>query len=252
MRITALLAGVTLLAGAAHAQYDRGYGYGHGSITTNCEQVRNDNRLAGALVGAVIGGVAGGAIGNNLGDDDDHYYYRRNHYRGYHGYRGHRGYRHHRRHYGYHHRKNDNDGEVIAGAVIGALVGGVAGSELAGSQTDCNPRVYGNVAPPTRQAYGRGWSEPRPVAVRDPYANARDPYAGVPDPYANAPDPYARNGDLYGGRDYGEDVHYEEPYQGSGRECRTVTRVTTLPSGEQLREDTQACRDTPNDDWALQ
>ena len=126
---------------------------------------------------------------------------------------------------------------MIAGALIGAIIGGVAGSELAASNTDCNPRVYGNVPPPTRNPYGRGWNEPRPIA-HDPYADQ----------------------DLYGGRDYkdrqyedyAEPSRYEERYPRTGRECRTVTRVTTLPSGEQLREDAQACRNSPNDDWALQ
>lgn len=234
MRIVAMfaVAGV-LAAGTASAQrydtYDRyDYGYAPPSVSNNCEKIKGEQRLAGALVGGVLGGVAGGAIGNNI-DDDDHYYRHGRYHRGYRGYHR-RGY--HRRGH-YHGGDGDNSGEVVAGAVIGAIVGGIAGAAIADDGVDCRPQVYDGVPPPTRQPYGVGWEErPRPIS--------HDPHAG----------------DLYGGPrergydDYAERTRYEPREQ--GRECRTVTRITTLPNGEQLREDTQACRDTPYDDWAVQ
>lgn len=228
MRKFALIAGLTAfaMAGAAHAQYHSPYGQ---APTTNCERVKNDQRLAGALVGGVIGGVAGGAIGNNI-DNDGHYYGH-----GYRGYRGHRGYRHrgYGRHRGYHHG-GDNDGEVIAGALIGALIGGVAGAELATSDTDCRPQIYQGVPAPTRDPYGPGWNEPQSVSA-DPFG--RDLYGGQNDRRYERPQ---------------EEPRYSPPPREYGRECRVVTRETTLPDGQRIREETQACRESPNDDWALQ
>lgn len=245
MRLIALLAGSALLAGAANAQYRDYERHGVYGAQSHCETVRKENRVGGAIAGALIGGLAGGAIGNNVEDGDRGWYRGR-------GYRGHR-----RWHYD---RGNGNSDEVAAGAIIGAIIGGVAGSEIASSNTRCATRTYGSVPPPTRSAHGTGWESPRPVYT-DPHA-ARDLYGGRDyDRYEDG-----RINDFnyeretrgyrvghtdgrYDDRDYG----YEDDYRSDGgRECRTVTRTTTLPSGEPLREDVQACRDHPNDDWALQ
>ena len=202
----------------------------------NCEAAKRQNQTAGGLVGAVAGGLIGAAIAD---DGDNHHRHRRHRYsrgwdRGYgYGYRGHRG-----------HRGNDND--QLAGAVIGAIVGGVAGSAIAGSGTDCNTQrvyapqqrvnQYGNmqVAPPTRQATGPGWSN---------NAAARPVYSGT---YSQNQAYDVRAGEeLYGGSpSYGATTTgYNAGYGSAGYdtgECRTVYRDRYV-NGRQVSEPATAC-----------
>ena len=218
------------LATAASAQgygYDRDYhdGYGHDArsasahgqqrANSRCRDARDDQQLAGALVGGVLGAVAGGLIADNNTDDDGHHYYRRGRgygYNGYHGYRGYRGYG-RRGGYGY---SDGNDGEVAAGVILGALVGGLAGSELAKNSVNCDTQwKYDDVPPPTRSAYGPGWGNaPQPVSAPARYGDRDQPLHGGP--------------------------------QGDGaiRDCEEVWRETRLPDGRVVREQVMACRST--------
>lgn len=206
--LAGLTAGATILAAApATAQswgYDQGYGTGYGyaapTHTDNCRKIRNEQRLVGGLIGGVAGAALGGALADD--DDDDHYHRR--------GWRG-RGY--HHRHYRYHHY-DDDDGDQVAGIVIGALVGGLAGSELAGAASgDCEPWRYADVPPPTRQAYGYGWEGPVEVRSTGGYSD-----------------------NLYGGQATARD-------DSRVRDCELVWRETRLPDGRLVREQVEACRD---------
>ena len=232
--LTAAALGLSL-AGAAAAQ---GYGYsdyGHdrpdyrGNSTysvDHCAKQKRDGRTSGAIVGGLIGAVAGGAIGNNIDNDDRHY---RRGYRGHRGYYGYRG-------YGRRHHKNSNSGNVAAGAVIGGLLGAVAGSEVGKNNVNC--RTYHDsipsrgyrgyqgdpsIAPPTRQP----WPEQtRSYPVSQPSSDnraIRSYPAPAQRPQANWPE--YESDDLYGGR---------EP-------CETLTRVTRLPDGREIREQVQNC-----------
>ncbi len=221
------------LAGAASAQgygYSD-YGYGHNDYRAkapyavdHCAKQKRDGQTGGAIVGGLIGAVAGGAIGNNI-DNDDHYYRR--------GHRGYRGYgygyrpRHHR------HRKNDNSGNVAAGAIIGGLIGAVAGSEVGKKNVNCRTyhdsiplhgyRGDPSIAPPTRQP----WPEQtRSYPVSQPTTAPRSvrTYPAPPRSQTEFPD-YGRSDDLYGGR----------------QQCETLTRVTRLPDGREIREQVQDC-----------
>ncbi len=196
--LAGLTAGATMLAAApATAQswgYDQGDRYGAPTHIDACRETRNEQRLIGGLIGGVAGAALGGALAED--DDDDRYY-------GHHGRRGGRYYR--------YHDYDDNGGDEVAGIVIGALIGGLAGSELAGSASgNCEPWRYGEVPPPTRQASGYGWEGP--VEVRRT--------AGYSD-------------DIYGGARDDSRV----------RDCELVWRETRLPDGRLVREQVEACRD---------
>jgi len=218
-RLCFLAIGVSLAApalGTAHAQgyWDepsRGYA---GAPVAGCERERREGQVAGAVIGGVLGGVAGGLI---VDDDDDHYYYHRGYrgHRGFHGYRGYYGHRRFRHGYGYYH--DDNDGEQIAGVLLGAVVGGLAGSELGKNSVDCDTSwKYADVPPPTRSASGPAWEYPPHQVSSRQVGAARDIY-----------DP----GLAGGASDEGL------------RECETVYRETEFPDGRIVREPVLACRD---------
>ncbi len=225
---TSLAAAAFLTAGAtASAQgygYDRGYGNGYGydaqaasaygqqRANERCRDAQDDQKLAGALVGGVLGAVAGGLIVEN-NTDDEYRYARHGRDYGRRGHRGYRGYRRHGRHGGYRY-KDSNDGEVAAGAILGAVVGGLAGSQLAKSTVNCDTQWKYDVPPPTRSAHGPGWeSGPQRVSARTQYPFPEEP--------------------LYGGTS-GQTV---------GQDCERVWRETRMPDGRVVREQVMACRD---------
>jgi outer membrane lipoprotein SlyB len=118
------LAAITAAPLAASAQ---AYGYGT-PYNSACESQNRDNKTAGTVIGAIVGAAAGGAIGNNVGDNDSRWHYNRYDRRGRYGRHGRRGYW----------DKGNNDGEVVAGALLGAIVGGMAGNAMASSNaTPC-------------------------------------------------------------------------------------------------------------------
>lgn len=218
---TSLAAATFMALGAGASAQGYGYGYGEGygydahsasaygqnRANERCREARDDQRLAGALVGGVLGAVAGGLIVENNTDDEYRYVRRGRHY----GYRGYRGYGHRRGGYWY---KDDNDGEVAAGAILGAVVGGLAGSELAKSSVNCDTQWKYDVPPPTRSAYGPGWeSSPQRVSAETRY------------PYPQEP--------LHGGPGSDESI----------RDCEEVWRETRMPDGRVIREPVLACRD---------
>lgn len=235
---TALALGATALclAPAVQAQSYNSYGYGHSpnaSHIAHCKQIKNDKRVVGSLIGAVAGGVLGAAIAD---DGDDHHYHRRG-YRGHRGYYGHRGHYRHRG-YGYHHK--DDDGDQIAGALIGGVLGAVVGGELASSGTDCKPvetYSYAGVPAPTRSPHGSAWAT-SPQEANRAYSvgyqqQGQELYGSAPAP---TPAPV-----------------YSDPAPAPVTEpdCRTMQRETRLPDGEVLLEPVDVCR-TPDGSWSVQ
>ena len=219
------------LVGAASAQgygnqnygYNSNYGTQPSYAVDHCAKQKRQGRTNGAIVGGLIGAVAGGAIGNNIDDDDDHYRRGYRGHRGYYGYRGHR----HRRH------KSDNSGKVAAGAVIGGLLGAVAGSEVGKNNIKCRPyhdsintrgyRGDPSIAPPTRQP----WPEQtRSYPVSQQNTVNRSPLS-YPDPSPSQQTQWP---------EYGTDQLYGNP-----QPCETLTRVTRLPDGREIREQVQNC-----------
>jgi uncharacterized protein YcfJ len=139
---------MALPAGAQSYGYSNGSSYGYGqsgsyqNAYTNCEQERRQRQQTAGIVGAIAGGLLGVAI---AGDDDDDRYRGRN-YRGHDRYNRHGRYNRHNRYNRYNrgHRRGNDGGDQIAGAVIGAAVGGLAGAAVGGSGDDCNQRAYGD------------------------------------------------------------------------------------------------------------
>ncbi len=219
-RISLLALGMAVAGPAFAAAHGQGYyhddGRGFAGMTvTGCETERRDGQLAGAVIGGVLGGVAGGLAVD--GDDDDHYRHGHRRYRGYRGHRGYHGYRGYGRGYAYGYGyDDDDDGEEVAGVLLGAIIGGLAGSELGRNSVNCDETwKYADVPPPTRSAVGPAWeTTPYEVSSRD-VGRART----ITDP------------DLAGARD--ERL----------RECETVYRETEFPDGRIVREPVLACRD---------
>ncbi|MBU3919186.1 glycine zipper domain-containing protein [Hyphomonas sp.] len=209
----------------AQAQYG-GYPYNDPGIrNVQCERQRSDDSATGTIVGALAGALIGGAIGNEIADDDD-----RGSYRSYGRGRG-------RSYYGGHRGRDDNDGEVIAGALIGAFIGGAAGNSIAGDTgPDCQvayaPQRYssvpqGSIPRSTQGLYGG----PEVMSSQSRYPAA---YPSAPS-YPAAPD-------------YRDEPRYSEP----DRDCRVIQRETRLPDGEVQRDPVTACWNDRTRQWQIQ
>ena len=214
------------------------YGYQHSGRTSSngaCERQREDDRMAGRVVGALAGGLLGAAIANN---DDDHY-----RHRNYRGYRGNHGYRrHHRR---------DDDGDQIAGAVIGGVLGAVVGGEIAAGSADCNTsQRYSSHDPyaPTRSPTGPAWENPERQQSRTVVTRTSEPVRTVTTRRV-VTESYPED-DLYGGPDLTRTVP-SEPTRVYQRSCTTVQRETRLPDGGLVREPVEVCQDGSGS-WQLE
>jgi len=136
--------------------------------------------------------------------------------------------------------KNGNSGQVAAGAVIGGLLGAVAGSEVGKRNVNCRTyhdsvqsrgyRGDPSIAPPTRQAWP---TQTQTYPVSQPRTTTRTVRtypapAPVPAPQPQRQTRVYRDDDLYGGE--------------QSIPCEPVTRVTRLPDGRQIREEVQECQ----------
>ncbi|KCZ57020.1 hypothetical protein HY29_07700 [Hyphomonas beringensis] len=213
----------------AAAQGAYGYGYNAPARNTACEQQRKDDKVAGTVIGAIGGALIGGAIGNNVEDGDKHWH------------RGRRGYRGHRRHRGYYHG-NGNSDEVATGAILGAVIGGIAGNSMAGSTS--KPCA---VATPYNYQTGRYPQGAIPRTTDGLYGGPQS--AGSYPAYPNTPPPSrtypasTRPGPAY--------PSYPQP-QTDARECQTITRETRLPDGRIIRDPVTTCRDPYDGTWVIE
>ncbi len=235
---TAFIAGTAALilaplAQAEHASSATGYdGYQNQrtQVRSNCQRQKSEDRLLGGVIGAVAGGALGVAIADN--NSSGHRSARR--YRGYGG------------HHGYGYRRNNN-GDELAGALIGGVLGAVIGSELAGSGTNCrttsNRYNYVNVAPPTRRAFASGQTH---------RVNAGPTYS-----YPRAGTYPAQQQPLYGGpapaptRQPVRAAPPVQPLPVHTPQCQTVQRETRLPDGTMVREPVSVCQ-SANGRWQVQ
>ncbi len=229
MKMTVAAGSLGLMALAlpmqAHAQY--GYPYSDPGVrNVQCERQKSSDSAAGTIVGALAGALIGGAIGNEIADDD-------------HGHRGrgygHRGYG--RGYYGGHRGHDDNDGEVIAGALIGAFAGGAIGNSVAkDTGPDCQvayaPYGYssspsGSIPRTTDGLYGGPETMGRPGSYPAAYPS-QPSYPSYPD--------------------YRDEPRYQEP----ARDCRVIQRETRLPDGQVERDPVTACWDERTRTWQVQ
>lgn len=226
-----LVAGAAALCFTPIAQAQYNYQDYNRSQHSNCADQKDDNRV----LGSVLGAVAGGLIGVAIADDGDDYYHRRGYrgHRGYHGYRGYRGHRYHRH----------NDGDEVAGALIGGVLGAVVGGEIASSNTDCRTSyasnyAYNGVAPPTRQPFG------------NQQATTTTP--------VYQPGPQTQSQNLYGGpraTEVTEPIRITRPNESelttpSVAQCTTVQRQTRLPDGNLVLEPVEVCQDASGE-WNM-
>ena len=217
--------GLMALALPMQAQAQYGYPYGDPGVrNVQCERQRSGDSAAGTIVGALAGALIGGAIGNEVADDD-----RGHRYRGY-G-RGHR-----RGGWGHGH-DDDNDGEVIAGALIGAFVGGAAGSSIA---KDTGPDCQVAYAP---YSYSSAPSGSIPRSTQGLYGGPE--VMGGPAAY---PSSYPAAPSYPSYPDYRDEPRYEEP----ARDCRVIQRETRLPDGDVQRDPVTACYDDRTREWRVQ
>jgi uncharacterized protein YcfJ len=217
----ALFASALFTAPSAFAEH---YGYGQ-ARNTACEKQKQGDKAKGIVVGALLGAVAGGAIGNQVEDDyDDRGRYGR--YDRYGRYGRYDRYNHHR-----HNGNDDGDGEVIAGALLGAVAGGLIGSAVADNNSG-NCEVAG-------QFYPSGYPEGQiPRTTEGLYGRPGETGSRYPE---SAPRSYPISQPSYpNDRDYGRD------------ECRTIYRETRMPDGRVDREPVTACRDGYNGGWRVQ
>lgn len=243
-----LIGGIALSAISAAPLVASAQTYGYNApYNSACERQNQDNKTAGTVIGAIVGAAAGGAIGNNVGDNDSRWHY--NSY-GRHGRWGRHG-----RH-GYW-DKGNNDGEVVAGALLGAIVGGMAGNAMASnSATPCQTATPyggsfradygaypylaqeysgGSIPQTTQGLYGGPQdlrTHPGRTASPAPVSYPSYPsYPETPAPRASAPAP--------------------QPQGPQPEECRTVWREVTLPDGQVVRDPATACREGYNGEWEI-
>ena len=209
----------------AHAQY--GYPYSDPGIrNVQCERQKSDNSAAGTIVGVLAGALIGGAIGNEISDDDGGY-----RHRGYGRGRGHG-------HYGGYRDRDDNDGEVIAGALIGAFAGGAVGNSIADSTgPDCQVAYA-----PYNYSSSPNGSIPRSTQGLYGGPEVMSGSGGYPPSY---PSTYPAASSY---PDYRDEPRYEEP----ARDCRVIQRETRLPDGDVQRDPVTACYDERTREWRVQ
>jgi len=202
-----------------------------GSIATADAQrgCSTNNQAVGGVVGAIVGGTAGGLITNDRrgrsfrGDRG----FRRggfNRGRGFHRGRGFRG--------GRSFRRNNNG----AGIAIGAIAGGLIGSQIAAARDrNCRQQYprYQNRAPfgGTRQDQrsnsapfgGQQRYQTQPTRTSAPVS--------PPPPLSQPSQPAPQNSRIF------------QPV------CQFVTQTTELPNGQRTSRQVEVCQFSPNGEW---
>ncbi len=147
------------------------------------------------------------------------------------------------------------------GTVVGALVGGMIGAGVGGGATDCRP-----VHPPYAQGY-------RPGSAYNPNPDYGGPYYGDNYSYGYSGSP---RDDGYSGYRYGADSRdrgYRRdapPHHGhrpkldgdsygaytrrvdfAGLGCKDATQVTRMPDGSELHRPVHVCQDPDTGEWRI-
>ncbi|MEM7662822.1 MAG: hypothetical protein AAF292_11275 [Pseudomonadota bacterium] len=211
----------------------------------NCGQ---DNRAAGAVVGALVGGATGGIIANNIERD---VFVGRRGFRGHRGFYGHRGYGHRGFRRG---RVVTRRGNQELGIVLGALAGGIVGSQIGAQNSQPCQTFVGNPS----QRYGDPFARPLKGAqthhtshvVADGPIDLNavkygDPFGGRPVVRNTSPAPAIETRpreDLAGGPE-GLPQGVFEP------QCQTVFQDTELPDGSSIRQPVEVCQYSEGGEW---
>jgi hypothetical protein len=138
------------------------------------------------------------------------------------------------------------------GAVLGAVVGAVAGSQIAKGDRDCrNDYAYGDHSYGQYGQYGYGRDYDRGYGYdgygHDGYGYERDSHIRMRqyrDDRSHVYDDHVLAGGRHGS--YSRDRSYY-----SGRDCRIVEQVTRLPDGTRVNRPVEACWSDRHGDWVV-
>jgi hypothetical protein len=151
-----------------------------------------------------------------------------------------------------------SNGHRADGTTVGAVLGGLVGAGVGGSSVRCDPVPL----PPPPGTYAPGYSN----QYGSGYGYQQQPYGYSPAPAGAYPvDPgysgYGHGNDGYYDRDvdpYGNSRLYGDGYGSysrnddyAGRDCSTATQITRLPDGTVIRRPVEACRDAYYGDWQV-
>jgi len=148
------------------------------------------------------------------------------------------------------------------GTAVGAIVGGLIGAGVGGSATDCRAPSYGG------PSYGAGSGYHPNPNYGGPYYNDNGYGYGYPgqDPYDDGYSAY-RYGSDSRDRGYPSDIRPQYGYQPkldggaygaysrnldyAGLGCKDATQVTRLPDGSELHRPVHVCQDPETGDWRI-
>jgi hypothetical protein len=148
------------------------------------------------------------------------------------------------------------------GTAVGGLLGGVIGSEIGRGATRC-PTTYGSVGQPN---YPVNSYPANTYPAQPPYPQSYPDAGAYPPPpadYGYYPDDRYANDTRYRDEDYGRgkvsgkhrkldaDDRYTHNRNGeyAGRDCDDAIQITRLPDGTEIRRPVEACRNSYYGDW---
>jgi hypothetical protein len=135
------------------------------------------------------------------------------------------------------------------GTAVGAVVGGLLGSEMGRGGTRCRTTQYAPPPPPVGYDPYPVNAYPPPLQTEPSYGYPQPGYAPYPDDgyYNTDPDVYVRRDrkrlDDRRGRSYNDDY--------AGRECVDAEQITRLPDGSVVTRPVEACRTARYGDWRV-
>ena len=141
------------------------------------------------------------------------------------------------------------------GTAVGAVLGGLVGAGVGGSGPNCNYAPQGGPLPPPPGTYapGYGYNGGQGQGYGGQYSEyPSDPgySSGYGDDYRD--DPYYEDQSSRQRRVYADDNRsYRRNDDYAGRDCSEATQITRLPDGTVIRRPVEACRDAYYGDWRV-
>jgi hypothetical protein len=154
------------------------------------------------------------------------------------------------------------NGHRDGGTAVGAVLGGIVGSGIGKDSVNCGPNIRyapGSTVNPNPNYGGPGYNQygygqpgygygPGPVNSYPASPGYSPPRYGDDDWYRD--DPRAggyRSDDLYG-RD---DRAYKRSDDYAGQDCSEAVQITKMPDGSEIRRPIAVCRDAYYGDWQV-
>lgn len=138
------------------------------------------------------------------------------------------------------------------GTALGAVVGALAGSEIGRGAARCGATQYGYAPPPPSPAYSDYGYGSYPASAYPPLDGGRD-YGYDRNDYPRGS--FGRDGEY---DDYvagGYDRTYTDRYRDddiASRECAGAKQITKLPDGTEIHRPVEACRSAYYGDWTIE